>query len=295
MGIHILLMATNLPRKRKRPLQRCPSQEMWKSCKASWGCNFLSKYSPRLAELCDDLHQLTCKGITFNWGLEHTEAFSALKEELTSAPVLWYYDPKKPLVLQVDVSSKGLNTVLLQESQPVYFTSKALSPCQRFYVALKLEALRLGWAVKEFHHFLYGWQSTLETDQKPLKSILSKSLLKASPWMQWLLMKTIPYDMVVWYNPGPTNAVVDCLWRAPITSDRIQLPILQMHEITEALKCTADHLQQLHEKMIYLLFSNIPFRQAGQRKFNKSYVKYNQTGCSGMDSLLKMGLFWKIP
>ena len=51
-------------------------------------CNFLPKYSPRLAELSDDLHQLTCKGVPFNWGPEHMEAFNALKEEITSAPVL---------------------------------------------------------------------------------------------------------------------------------------------------------------------------------------------------------------
>ena len=44
--------------------------------------------------------------------------------------------------------------------------------------------------------------------------------------------------------------MADCLLRAPITSDRIQLPILQVHEFTNALKCTADHLQQLWEKTL---------------------------------------------
>ena len=34
-------------------------------------CNFLSKYSPRLAQLSDDLHQLTCKGIPFTWDMKH--------------------------------------------------------------------------------------------------------------------------------------------------------------------------------------------------------------------------------
>ena len=42
-------------------------------------CYFLSKYSPRMAELSEDLHQLTCKGVQFNWHPEHSEAFLALK------------------------------------------------------------------------------------------------------------------------------------------------------------------------------------------------------------------------
>ena len=40
---------------------------------------FPSKYSPRMAELSEDLHQLTFKGVQFNWGPEHSEAFQALK------------------------------------------------------------------------------------------------------------------------------------------------------------------------------------------------------------------------
>ena len=132
-------------------------------------------------------------------------------------------------------------------------------------------------------------------DQKPLEAILSKSLLEASPQRQQLLMKIIPYDMVVQYIPGATSVVAGCLLRAPITSDRIQLPILQVYEITNALKCTADCLQQLHEKMIHSLFSNIPFRQAGHKNFNKCHLKYKHTGHSGMSSLLRMGLFSKIP
>ena len=42
-------------------------------------CNFLSKYSPRMSELLEDMCQLTCKGVQFNWGPQHSEAFQALK------------------------------------------------------------------------------------------------------------------------------------------------------------------------------------------------------------------------
>ena len=66
--------------------------------------------------------------------------------------------------------------------------------------------------------------------------------------MQWLLMKAVPYDITVKYIPGPTNTVADCLSRVPIQANTIQLPILQIHQITNNLRCTADQLQQLHEK-----------------------------------------------
>ena len=131
MGIHIIIHGHKPAEERKRAIAEVPRPTNVKELRSFPGvCNILSKYSPRLAELSNDLHQLTCKGIPFNWGPEHMEAFNALKEEITSAPVLWYYHPKKPLVLQTDASSKGHGAVLLQENQPVYFTSKALSPCQ---------------------------------------------------------------------------------------------------------------------------------------------------------------------
>ena len=51
-------------------------------------CNFLSKFPPRMAEISEPLHQLTCKGIPFLWGHEHTEAFQLLKREISTAPIL---------------------------------------------------------------------------------------------------------------------------------------------------------------------------------------------------------------
>ena len=51
-------------------------------------CNFLSKFSPRMAEISEPLCQLTCKGIPFIWGPEHTEAVQLLKREISTAPIL---------------------------------------------------------------------------------------------------------------------------------------------------------------------------------------------------------------
>ena len=103
-------------------------------------CNFLSKFSPRMAEISEPLHQLTCKGIPFIWGAEHKEAFQLLKREISTAPILRYYDPKKPVVLQTDAFTKGLGAVLLQDGHPVYFESKSLTTAQQSYVAVHCTA-----------------------------------------------------------------------------------------------------------------------------------------------------------
>ena len=158
------------------------------------------------------------------------------KKEITSAPVVNYYDSTKPVVLQMDAWLKG--AILLQNNKSVYFASKALQASEKKYVTMELEALSISWAVEKFYHYLYGQQFTLETDQKSLESILNKSFFEASHWMQRLLMKTVPYDMTVKYIQEVNNVVADCLSCVPIASDEIQLPILQVHEITDQLKCT---------------------------------------------------------
>ena len=210
-------------------------------------CNFLSKFSPRMAEISEPLHQLTCKGIPFIWGPEHTETFQLLKREISTAPILRFYDPKKPVVLQTDACTKGLGAVLLQDGHPVYFASKSLTAAQQNYVAIELEALAVSWAVQKFHHYLYGTSFTLQTDQKPLQAILSKSLVEATPRMQRLLLPTIPYDMAVENIKGETNFIADCLSRAPVAKDTIKLPILQVNQITAHARCTQDRIDRLQQ------------------------------------------------
>ena len=143
--------------------------------------NYLSKFSACLSELTEPICELVKERVPFNWGPEHDEVFSLIKKELTAAPILAYYNPKKLTVLQTDACCKGLGACLLQNEKPVYFASKALTEMQKGYVAIELESLAVTWAMEKFHHFLYGNQFTLETDQKPLEAILSKSLNQATP------------------------------------------------------------------------------------------------------------------
>ena len=98
---------------------------------------------------------------SFVWEPEHTQTVEAIKNEIAQAPILKYYDPKKPTILQTDASVKGLGAVLLQDDHPVYFASKALALEEKGYVAIALEAPAVSWSMEKFHHFFYASSFTL--------------------------------------------------------------------------------------------------------------------------------------
>ena len=121
----------------------------------------------------------------------------------------------------------------------------SLSKCTFLYNYRYKYGYETAWAMEKFHHFLYGNEFTLETDQKPLEVILSKSLNQATPRLQRILIRTFPYNFKVRYIPGETNHVVDCLSRLGVQKDSILLPKLHMNQITSQLKARHDSLHNI--------------------------------------------------
>ena len=89
----------------------------------------------------------------------------------------------------------------------------------------------MAWAIEKFHHFLYAKHFILETDQKLLEVILSKSLNQATPRLQWILIRTFAYHFTVKYIPDVTNQIADCLSWLGGQRDTIKLPKLHIHQI----------------------------------------------------------------
>ena len=150
--------------------------------------NYLSKFSARLSEFVEPIRELCKEKVPFNQGPEHKEAFKLVKREIVTAPGLAYYNPRKQTVLQTDANIKGLGTCLLLDQKPVYFANKALTEAQRRYVAIELESLAIAWMMEKFRPFLYASHFILETDQKPLETMMSKSINQATPRMQCILI-----------------------------------------------------------------------------------------------------------
>ena len=116
---------------------------------------------------------------------------------------------------------------------------------QKGYVAIELESLAVTWVMEKFHHFLYGNEFTLETNQKPLEVILSKSLNQATPRFQRILIRTFLYHFKIRYIPGATNHVAGCLSRLGVQKDSISLPKLHVNQITNQLKARSDSLHNI--------------------------------------------------
>ena len=168
------------------------------------------------------------------------------KKEIIRAPILAYYNPRKETVLQTDAGMKGLGASLLQEEKPIYFTNKAFTQTQRGYIAIEIESLAVAWAVEKFHHFLYGCHFVFETDQKLLEAILSRSLNQATPRLQCILIRTLPYSFMVYYIPGLKNQLADCLSRLGDQKDTIKLPKLHIYQILHSnYPERSDKLQEL--------------------------------------------------
>ena len=183
--------------------------------------NYLSKFLSKLSELCEPLRRLTHKDVEWRWSAEQEEAFESVKCAVTSAPVLRYFNSAEPVEGQGDASSSGIGFVLMQNGQPVSYSSRALTASEKNYSQIEKELLAQVFGVERNHHFVYGRRIVLWSDHKPLETICKKPLATAPKRLQRLLLCLQQYDVEIRYKPGPEMYLSDTLSRAYLpTTDR---------------------------------------------------------------------------
>ena len=98
---------------------------------------------------------------------------------VTKSPALGYYNPNKPVTLNVDASANGLGAVLLQENRPIAYASRALTVAQQKYAQIEKELLAIVYTCQKFHQYVYGRTVQVKSDHKPLEGILAQNLHQA--------------------------------------------------------------------------------------------------------------------
>ena len=101
--------------------------------------DYLNRFSSHLAELSEPLRQTCRQNVEFELTESVCVAFSRTKEEISKNVTLPYFNPESATTLQTDASKKGLGAVILQNSKPVMFASRALTGSERNYQNLERE------------------------------------------------------------------------------------------------------------------------------------------------------------
>ena len=179
--------------------------------------NYLAKFLPRLSETAQPLRDLTAKNARFIWASQHDKAFAQIKQLVVSHPILKYYDVSQEVTLQCDASERGLGAVLLQNGQPVAFASRTLTETEQRYAQIEKECLAITFGAHKFSQYILRREKIgVETDNKLLESIFTKSLLKAPSRLQRMLLRLQRFNLDVRYKPGPQMFIADHLSRAAI-------------------------------------------------------------------------------
>ena len=123
--------------------------------------NFYRKFIPGFLTLTAPLNALLKKDTIFQWTEETQRSFDALKQKLTSSPVLMMPDQTRPFQIKCDASKYASGAVLTQldnngDRHPVAFLSKTFSETEQNYEIYDRELLAIIQALEEWRHYIKG-------------------------------------------------------------------------------------------------------------------------------------------
>jgi len=132
---------------------------------------------------------------------------------VTAPPLLKYYEREKDLVIQCDASEVCLGAALLQDGRPLAYATRALTAAERNYAQIEKELLSIVFLTERFHQYMYGRSVIVESDHKPLETILAKPLVSAPKRLQRMILRLQRYDLDVRYKKESELHLADTLSR----------------------------------------------------------------------------------
>ncbi|XP_072088047.1 uncharacterized protein [Arachis hypogaea] len=167
-----------------------------------------TRFIKGFSQLALPLTNLTRKDAPFIWTSECEKSFQALKQKLTTMPVLVLPESNEPFKVYCDSSLKGLGCVLMQHRKVVAYASRQLRPNEVNYPTHDLEL-----AAKELNMSQRRWMELLKD-----------------------------YDIELSYHPGKANVVADALNQKSLYASWM---MLREEELFKAFKSLKINVQEV--------------------------------------------------
>ncbi len=136
------------------------------------------------------------------------------------------------MTIQCDASQTGLGAALLQNGQPVAYASRALTQAETRYAQIEKELLAIVFACERFDTYIYGRKLvTVETDRKPLETIVLKPPHSAPQRLQRMLLQLQKYSLELKYKKGKEMFLADTLSRAYLPEVNVCESIHKLEEV----------------------------------------------------------------
>jgi RNase H-like domain found in reverse transcriptase/Reverse transcriptase (RNA-dependent DNA polymerase) len=125
-------------------------------------CNFYRRFITNYGRIAKPLNELTRKGSAYLWSASCQSAFDQLKLAMLTAPILRYYQPDLPTMVETDASNGVVAGVLSQQDlqsqlwHPTAYFSKTMQPAQLNYDIHDKEMLAIILALEEWRAKLEG-------------------------------------------------------------------------------------------------------------------------------------------
>jgi len=184
---------------------------------ATGGLQYYRKCIPGAAQIESKLHELTRKGVPWQWTPEHESAWQSLKDRMCSDAILTPFDPGGgEVVILTDSSNIGIGAVLAQrqpdgEERPCFWASTTFTKAQRGWSPSEREFAGVKWALETFHTYCWGRRVRIVTDHACIRDIIRKRSL-SSRLNKWsLALQGI--DAIVEVRRGTHIPVPDMLSR----------------------------------------------------------------------------------
>lgn len=209
----------------------------------------------------------------FVWSEAATGAFQALKEVVTSLPVLVLPDFQQEFTVETDASGAGIGAVLSQNMRPIAFLSQAFSSQGRIKSVYERELLAIVKAVTKWKHYLTGKEFVIKTYQRSLNHLLDQKVV--STIQQRWTAKLIGLTYRIEYKPGVENRVAYALSRRPHDEEFVQLTLAAPLTLDKAALLKAIK----EDKELGRIFKELEQGQSNNSGYNLELSMLYKNGC----------------